>query len=305
MDGWSPGPRDRSHAVEPNPAPEERVKLLLASEHLQDRHRALALVSDLYRPTLAGEFRARFPDFPEQAFTDSWERVIAQLARLVNKQPLDPKRCLHKSLLMMLSEEPIKRFLTTAEPDSWRRGLELVASLYEQPVSRVIRSRWPDLSEADRANVWQETLGGFLRNVRKGVFKREGSLLGYLLEIVSHKVADYYRGKAIFERAVETIIQGRSACTQIDPEQQLEAKEFRRLLGQGINSLPPRERQVLRAYVEGFPETEDMQFLLEQVKAVSGQNDSLSSVKVSLSRGKRRLGIYLRSHGYGGEGGDA
>jgi DNA-directed RNA polymerase specialized sigma24 family protein len=291
--------------VEPNAAPEERVKLLLASDNPQDRQRALALVSDLYRPDLAREFRARFPDFPDQEFTDSWKRVIEQLARLVDKRPFDPNRSLRKSLLVMLAEEPIKGLLTAAEAGQWCRGLELVASLYEQPIHAVLRTRWPDLSADDRANVWQETLGGLLANVRKGSFRREGPLLGYLLGIVDHKVADYYRAKATFEKALGTIIQGRSASTQIDPEKQLEAKEFRRLLGAGIDSLPPRERQVLREYVEGFPETRDMQLLLERVKRVSGKDDSLSSVKVSLSRGKKRLGSYLRGNGYGAEGGDA
>jgi hypothetical protein len=291
--------------VEPNTAPEERIKSPLASDNRQDRQRALVLVKERYRPKLTVEFRERFPEFSDEEFAAFWEQVIQQVGRLVDKGPFNPKGSLHKALLLMLLEEPLKLLLATDQASEWKRGLSLVAVLYEQPVLAVIRSRWPGLSEEDRGNAWQDTLTGLLQKVQAGAFQREGPLLGFLLGIVRHKVADYFRGKAALDRGLATLAPGRSASTHIDPGKKLEAEEFRRLLRQGIHSLPPREQQVVREFVEGFPDTADMQLLLKRVEAVSGEEESLSAVKVNLSRGKKRLGTFLRNHGYGGEGGDA
>jgi RNA polymerase sigma factor (sigma-70 family) len=285
--------------------PEERIKLLLASDDSGVRELALGLVKEQYQLALAAEFHERFPELPDGAFADCWKRVLGQLARLVNGRQFDARRSLHRWLSLAVAEEPLKGLLAAKQPGEWQRGLALVAVLYEQPVHAVIRSRWPDLSEADRANVWQETLGGLLRNVRAGAFEREGPFLGYLLGIVRHKVADFYRGRAALEKALSTIAQLRTDSTCVDPEKQLEAKEFRELLGRLVGSLPPREQQVVRAYLEGFPDTKDMSLLLQKVEEVSGHVESLSAVKVNLSRGKKRLGDYLRSCGYGVEGGDA
>jgi DNA-directed RNA polymerase specialized sigma24 family protein len=285
--------------------PEERIKLLLASEDPGLRAVALGLVRDQYRPALAAEFHQRFPEHSDEDFADSWDRVLGQLARLVNASRFDAGRSLHRWLALALAEEPLKRLLAGRQPAEWTRGLSLVAVLYEQPVHAVIRSRWPDLSEADRANVWQETLGGLLRKVRAGAFERDGPLLGYLLGIVRHKVADFYRGRAALEKVLNTIAQGRTDSTCVEPEKQLEAQEFCEILRRLVGSLPPREQQVVRAYLDGFPDTRDMSLLLQKVEEASGHVESLSAIKVNLSRGKKRLGDYLRSRGYGVERGDA
>ena len=285
--------------------PEERIKLLLASEDSGVRDLALGLVKEQYQPALAAEFHQRFPELSDEEFADSWDRVLGQLARLVNGSRFDARRSLHRWLSLALAEEPLKRLLASGQPGEWARGLSLVAVLYEQPVHAVIRSRWPDLSEADRANIWQETLGGLLGKVRAGAFERDGPLLGFLLAIVRHKVADFYRGRAALEKVLSTIVQDRTDSTCVDPEKQLEAEEFREILRRLVGSLPPREQQVVRAYLDGLPDTKDMSLLLKKVEEVSGHEESLSAVKVNLSRGKKRLGDYLRSRGYGVERGDA
>jgi DNA-directed RNA polymerase specialized sigma24 family protein len=285
--------------------PEERIKLLLASGDSGVRELALGLVKEQYRPALAAEFHERFPALSGEEFSEAWQRVLEQLARLVQGRQFDPTHSLRRWLSLALAEEPLKGLLAADRPDQWTQGLSLVAVLYQQPVQAVIRSRWPDLSEADRANIWQETLGGLLRNVRAGAFEREGPLLGYLLGIVRHKVADFYRGRAALEKVLSTIAQVRTDSTCVDPQKQLEAKEFREVLRRLVGRLPPREQQVVRAYLDGFPDTKDMSLLLKKVEEASGHEESLSAVKVNLSRGRKRLGEYLRSRGYGVEGGGA
>src|SRR5262249_31288094 len=94
--------------MEPNAAPEELIRSLLASDSPQDRQRALALVKDHYRPILNTEFHERFPELPELEFVACWHRVIEQLARLVEQRPFDPKRSLHKWLRLTVLEEPLK-----------------------------------------------------------------------------------------------------------------------------------------------------------------------------------------------------
>jgi DNA-directed RNA polymerase specialized sigma24 family protein len=289
----------------PDAPQEERPKFLLASINRQDRQQALVLIKGQYRQKLAPDFQERFPELSAQDFDACWERVFQQLARVVDKVPFDTNRSLHKSLLLMLLEEPLKGLLASGQDGDVRRGLSLVAELYEHPVQAVIGSRWPDLSNADRENVWQETFEGLLQKIKAGDFRRDGPLLGFLLGIVKHKVADHYRAKAALDKVLGTIGQSRSASTRIDPGQQLKAEEFRRLLRVGIDSLTPQEQLVVREYVEGFPETEKMPYLLERVKIANGEDKSLSAIRTTLSRGKKRLVTFLRSHGYSAEGGDA
>ena len=171
-----------------------------------------------------------------------------------------------------------------------------------------LRKRMPALSSDDLAGIWSETICGIIQAIQRGQFDTTRPLIAWICRIAINKATDHLRraNTRARSRAEVTNILLRSRAYQgwfrlTDAER----KEVVDVVRAAIETLPAKQRVVIQAYVDHFPESRQSWFLQKEVSRVLNEPQTLASVKRALQEGRRKVRSYLLSKGYGPEDGDA
>jgi hypothetical protein len=78
------------------------------------------------------------------------------------------------------------------------------------------------------------------------------------------------------------------------------------LIRDAVSALPRKQRVVLQAFLDHYPETKDMEVLRQEVSRMTGVEETLAAVKRALQEGRNKVRQLLEKKGYTfGKRGDA
>ena len=157
------------------------------------------------------------------------------------------------------------------------------------------------MSAEDLRDAWGSTLVCVLQSVRSRGFATDQPITSWLHKIAYARAADQTRRQT---RQKEIL---KSACTMLRngrrpygvPAVDAARKEFRDLICAAIKALPRNQRIVLQAFVDCFPDTQSMETLRTNVARVTGQDQTLSSIKRALQEGRHKMREFLSRMGFG------
>jgi DNA-directed RNA polymerase specialized sigma24 family protein len=171
---------------------------------------------------------------------------------------------------------------------------------WRNPICANLRQRFLGLTSEDIKDAWQDTMVQLLKVVRDGPFDAEQPLWPFVWKIANARATDRLRHLTRTSRddvlqAIGESLRGSSLATL----SQTERREFRELYPRLLLTLPSKQRVVLQAWVNGFPETNDMQRLRHQVGVAIGEEQTLASVKRALQEARRKAREFFEAKGYG------
>lgn len=196
-----------------------------------------------------------------------------------------------------VDEEEIRLLLVGGQAEL-QRGFELIDTLWRKPIGTRLRHWFPGLPADDLPEIWQDTLMGLLKAVQDETFDVDRPLEPYLWTIAKARATDRLRRAKPREAAIAAIAAGLrdSVLASITPAERGELREFLRL---AVASLPHKQRVVLQVWIDGYPDTDDMQVLRREVSVVTGQEETLAAVKRALQEARKKARDFLTRKGYG------
>jgi DNA-directed RNA polymerase specialized sigma24 family protein len=203
----------------------------------------------------------------------------------------------------------ISSLLLRGDHESVRRAATLVDQHFRRQVAAVVRKKFPGLSAHDLADIWTETLLGFIRSSLAAKFNTDRPVFPFLCGVAIHHAIDHYRRSSIRQKALQEVLgpvaealERRSAGPKwwtLDPVERAELMDLVRL---AIEQLPPRQQLVIRVFIDNYPETQAMEPLRQRVSRISGRDEPISAVKRALQEAREKVRIFLRGKGYDLEG---
>lgn len=184
-----------------------------------------------------------------------------------------------------------------------RQGFVLIDKHLRDPICGWLRvNYYPGISAEDLADLWQETLVELLKQVRAGKYTGERKVFTDLCRLISTNAIDQRRRHKSRDKLMHAIgealrgTQTNQTWTDANP---VARREVQRLIREAAASLPKKQRQVLEAFVANFPESQDMQELRRFTSELSGEEETVASVKGNLREARQKLRGILRRKGYG------
>jgi len=200
------------------------------------------------------------------------------------------------------------RILLMGTEDEVAQGLTRIHQTLRGGVCGLVRQRFPGLSPEDLADLWAEVLTNLWDLVRGGTFDGDRELLPLVCELARRRAVDIVRRQGAGERLVTAVGEAlRATKTGADwggmpVEERAEVMEQIRA---AVGTLPPKQRTVMEAFVDDYPDTADMQTLRMLVSERTGVQETLAAVKRALQEARAKVRGRLRDHGYDVGEGDA
>ena len=203
----------------------------------------------------------------------------------VRTQPLGKIKTLR---VVEVFDEREVRALLRGDAVSVEHAIGLVSRHLRDGVCGWIRRRYPALSTDDLADVWQDTLLAVLQSIRQGRLESDRPLAPWLATVAWRRAADLRRRRSSESRALTAVGEAleRAGWSQVSGEDERALLED---VLERIATLPRRQRIVLRAFSDGYPETASMETLRRQASESCGEDLSLAAVKRALQEGRRKL----------------
>lgn len=195
-----------------------------------------------------------------------------------------------------VDEEEIRLLLLCGQADL-HRGFELIDARWRKAISGRLRHWFPGLPAEDLPEIWQDTLLRLLHAVQSNDFDPDRPLEPYLWTVAKARATDRLRRQTTRDEAIPGIAAGLQGCSlaSITPAELTELREF---LRSSVAALPHKQRVVLQAWIDGYPDTTDMQLLRKEVSLVTGQEETLAAVKRALQEARRKTRDFLTRKGY-------
>jgi DNA-directed RNA polymerase specialized sigma24 family protein len=202
-------------------------------------------------------------------------------------------------------DEPAVRLLLAGGAKGVGEGVALIERHLGAPMCRWIGRRFPGLSAEDVADAWAETLLRVLRAARAGRFRPQRPLLPWLRRIAQARAVDLVRRRASCESALAALRQGfgRAECRRDPLPAAAEARDALALARAAIATLPRRQRLVVQAFFDHYPESSRLAALCREVSRRSGASESRAAVKRALREGLCKLRAFLLERGYEAQAG--
>lgn len=198
-------------------------------------------------------------------------------------------------------EEGVRILLLGDAPDI-ERALDSIQRHLRDYIGGWIRRKFPGLPAADLADVWGDTLCGVFEAVREGRFDGDRSLIPWVRQIAYRRAVDRTRRNECRGDALVAVGERLRATQAGLAWQGLSVAERNEVAAQicaAIATLPGRQRQVLQAFVDWYPETDrNNEFLRKKVSEEVGQELTLVQVKRALQEGRERVRNILGRKGY-------
>jgi RNA polymerase sigma factor (sigma-70 family) len=166
------------------------------------------------------------------------------------------------------------------------------------------------LQPQDLADVYQETLLALLEKVRKPSFRLRRHPADLALLSLAYKIA-HHKGINVLRRRQQGRIQGAAILPGLPADSResdfgfavkqrlgpAEAREFRRVLFDILQTLPERQRLVARVFMEhyeDFRQRDTYQQLAQKVSEVTGRPESEAAVKSAWRAARDKIRAELR-----------
>ena len=197
-------------------------------------------------------------------------------------------------------EEQVRLLLIGTEEEIGQ-ALSLIENHLRRRICVWLRKQQAWMSSEDLADAWQETLMGVCKAVRAKRFDANQPLIPWLLSIASARGIDQRRRKTSRKRALAAVgeaLRGTRVGRVWEVRLAEERNEILACVRAEILRLPEKQRRVMQVFDEGYPDTKDMQVLRVEVSKVSGQEETLASVKRALQEARRKVRDCLKAKGY-------
>jgi RNA polymerase sigma factor (sigma-70 family) len=201
--------------------------------------------------------------------------------------------------------------LLQSHPDGTRQALELVDRYFRRHVAATVRKQYPLMSPEDLADVYQEAFLSFCEKAVSGQIDPQKSFFSLLCTIALRRAADRERRKTAEHKALSEVLgevaralQGTGVGRHWAALGAAERKEVMQFVRDVTDSLPPRQKLVMRSFERGYPETECMEVLRQEVARETGNEETLGSVKRALQEARQKIRDFLRTKGYDFGGGE-
>lgn len=199
-------------------------------------------------------------------------------------------------------DEEEARLLLIGNASELNDGLERIRREYEERMMRWILRRFPGLDAPTAADVWAETLAAIWELVRDGKFDANKPLPPLLCAIGFRKATDRLRRRTTADAVLQAVGKdltatnsGRTWRALDTPERQ----ELQKLIRAEVAKLPPQQRVVFQAWLDGYPETKRTSVLQEDVSKRTGRPETIASVKRPLEEALRKIREFLQRKGFG------
>jgi hypothetical protein len=200
-------------------------------------------------------------------------------------------------------DDTIRYLLVDGTDAQQREGFTLIDKHLRDPICGWLRvNYYPGISAEDLADLWQETLIEFLQQVRARKYTGERKVFTDLCRIISTNAIDQrrrHKSRDNLMDAVADALRGTQTGQRWKETDLVVRHEILRLIREAASRLPEKQRQVLEAFVANFPESEDMQELRRFTSELTGNEETVASVKGSLREARQKLRGILRRKGYG------
>lgn len=197
----------------------------------------------------------------------------------------------------------IQLYLSCGDDSEIREGFALIDKHLRDPICGWLRvNHYPGISAEDLADLWQETLAELLKQVRAGKYTGERKVFTDLCRIISTNAIDQRRRHKSRDRLMHAVgealreTQTGQNWKDADP---VARREVQRLIREAAATLPEKQRHVLEAFIANFPESRDMQELRRFTSELTGEEETVASVKGNLREARQKLRGILRRKGYG------
>jgi DNA-directed RNA polymerase specialized sigma24 family protein len=185
------------------------------------------------------------------------------------------------------------------------QAMRLVHAGMQQSISVWLHRCFPTLSPEDLADIWSGTLHGLMCSIQSGRYDVARPLVRWVCRIAYNRATDAVRREVTRKRTRTTAaatlerIQSGRPWLNLDGAERAEAMELIRTI---IASLPSKQQIVLRAFVDHYPESRHLHVLQREVSQITGQLETMASVKRALQEGRLKVQRFLRRRGYAPEG---
>jgi hypothetical protein len=200
-------------------------------------------------------------------------------------------------------DEEIRLLLTGVNEEEVREGFVLIDKHLRDPICGWLRvNYYPGISADDLADLWQETLAELLQQIRAGEYTGERKVFTDLCRIISTNTIDQRRRHKSRDRLMQAVgeaLRGTQAGQKWKEADVVARREVQGLIREAAATLPEKQRQVLEAFVANFPESQDMQALRRFTSELTGEEETVASVKGNLRVARQKLRGILRRKGYG------
>jgi RNA polymerase sigma factor (sigma-70 family) len=201
---------------------------------------------------------------------------------------------------MANDQKPVRNFdeseirvLLMGSEEQIAQALQIIESNLRARVCRRLRRDFPAISSEDIEDSWSETLAAALRAARRKRFQSNTVVRAWLHQVARSRVIDGTRRREVRE---ETLAAYRVLVTtrfHLSDTSEQEKEDQTDLLTRLLETLPPRQRIVLRVFMEHHPQSENMEVLRQEVSEVTGVEETLSSVKRALQEVRRKARLWL------------
>jgi DNA-directed RNA polymerase specialized sigma24 family protein len=224
----------------------------------------------------------------------------AAQGRELERRPRGPRGGKVGSTEEAFDEEQVRLLLIGTEEEIGQ-ALSLIDNHLRRRICAWLRKQQAWMSSEDLADAWQETLMGVFKAVRAERFDPNLPLIPWLLSIASARGIDKRRRKISSERALAAVgeaLRGTRLGRVWEVRLAEERNEILACVRTKILGMPEKQRRVMQVFDEGYPDTKDMQVLRVEVSKVSGQEETLASVKRALQEARLKLRECLKAKGY-------
>jgi DNA-directed RNA polymerase specialized sigma24 family protein len=200
-------------------------------------------------------------------------------------------------------EQQVACLLAGTEADL-TAALALVDYHLRRPLCGWLIRHLPNLDAADLADIWVETLAAILRAARAGRYDPTRSLWPWLRKVAYARAVDRVRLASTCRAALEALYHNLQGGRVEHPWHRLsgpERQELMRLIRQATKTLPDKEQVVFRTFVEGYPETADLEVLRREVALATCKVDRVDAIGMALYRARDKVRAILRLKGYSPE----
>ncbi len=190
--------------------------------------------------------------------------------------------------------------LLTGTEEEIGRAVVLIDRHLRVRLCRWLGRRFPRMSEDDLADAWGGTILGVLRAARGRRFRSDEGLFPWLCQIVRSRGIDDLRRRLAREAVLVALPPGGldvPARGRPVPEQ-AGAGELVPWLRRFIATFPGRQRAVMRAYVDRYPDSACLVVLRREASRLAGAELTRASVKRALEEGRRKLRAFLLGKGH-------
>lgn len=199
-------------------------------------------------------------------------------------------------MIEVKNEDDARLLLASGNPEQINQGIALVHDLFAVRAYKAISARSVQASREDQEEIWQDVLLDISEIAHAERIDLDQSLSGLVMTILQRRAIDWFRKRKNLPRVdgsnVLDAVGMELKMTLVGTKWSLAGADRRNdILGsirEFTQQLPPKQQMVLQVFIDGFPETRNMETLRLAVAEATGEPVTLASVKRAMQEVRRK-----------------